>query len=293
MLPADLQAALTHACGRLPACTPLAGGSIANTVRIDCESGPYALKYDTLAAAAAFAAEADGLAALAACHAIRVPRIIDAGRTQVHTWLLLEFIDCHPLANDRSGRSAGAALAELHRHIGPCHGWPQDNFLGSTPQINTPHEDWATFFANCRLGPQIDLAERHANPAAQDSLIARGRRLLEHIPSILGHRPEPSLLHGDLWHGNVARDAQGRLTLIDPVVHYGDRECDLAMSRLFGGFPPAFYAGYIEAWPLPEGHARREPIYRLYHVLNHVNLFGSAYRPEAEQLIAKLLAASG
>ena len=292
MLPADLQAALPPACGRLQACTPLAGGSIAQTVRIDCESGSYALKYDTLAATSTFAAEADGLAALAACPAIRVPQIIDAGRTQAHAWLLLEFIDCHPLANDLSGRAAGAALAKLHRHIGTRHGWPQDNFLGSTPQINSPHEDWATFFANCRLAPQIDLAERCADSAAQISLIARGRRLIERTPSILGHRPEPSLLHGDLWHGNVALDAQGRLTLLDPAVHYGDRECDLAMSRLFGGFPPAFYAGYIEAWPLPEGHVGREPMYRLYHVLNHLNLFGSAYRAEAEQLIAQLLAAS-
>lgn len=258
-------------------------------MRIDCELGPYALKYGPATAASTFAAESDGLAALAACQSIRVPQIIDAGRTQTHAWLLLEFIDCHPLTDDRRSRTAGAALAELHRHLGAQHGWPTDNFLGNTPQLNSPHADWATFFANCRLAPQIDLAERQAGPAARISLIAAGRRLIERIPSILDHRPEPSLLHGDLWHGNVALDTHGRLTLLDPAVHYGDRECDLAMSRLFGGFPPAFYTGYTEAWPLPEGHAGREPMYRLNHVLNHLNLFGSAYRPEAEQLIAQLL----
>ena len=286
-LPEPLRCALTEKLGRLRAITPLSGGSIAQTRRIDSAAGCHVLKFDAARAAPRFAAEADGLAALAPCTSIRVPAVIAHGVAGAHAFLLLEFIALRPLAE--AGRQAGAALADVHHHMGTQYGWTRNNYLGSTPQANPPHADWATFFATQRLAPQLALAERQYHDAPDTALVAAGRRLIERLPHLLaGHTPPPSLTHGDLWQGNAALDGQGRLVLIDPAVHYADRECDLAMSRLFGGFPAAFYAGYAAAWPLPAGHAERETLYRLYHVLNHYNLFGMSYRSAAERLLAAL-----
>ena len=298
LLPAPLQAAFAAHLGSLRDVRALTGGSIAHTRRIDTDRGPYVVKYAAASAASAasdFAAEADGLAALAACPAIRVPAVVACDRADAYAFLVLEHLDLHPLASatETQAAAAGTALAELHRTVGTQYGWPRDNCLGHTPQRNTPTADWAVFFARHRLAPQLDLIAQKARvDDAFSPLLAGGQRLLERLPQWLaGHAPPPSLVHGDLWHGNAALDAKGRLVLLDPAVHHGDRESDLAMTRLFGGFPPAFYRGYAEAWPLLEGHARREALYRLYHVLNHCNLFGVSYRPEAERLIAALLVA--
>jgi fructosamine-3-kinase len=163
-------------------------------------------------------------------------------------------------------------LATLHRRTAPRFGWGKDNWIGLAPQRNAWSADWAHFFVEYRLEPQarragIDLPDVTA--------------LLE------GHRPQPSLLHGDLWSGNAGFTPEGPV-LFDPAVYYGDREADLAMTELFGGFAPAFYVAYREAFPLPEGYELRKHVYNLYHLLNHLNLFGSGYLAQVQATLGLL-----
>lgn len=291
VLPEPLRAVCQNALGAIVAARPLGGGSIARRVDVITGNGRFFVKHDHAGRLPLYRAEADGLAALAACPAIRVPAMIGMGCAGSHAYLILEYLDLAPLAPGAAAAAAGAALAEVHRLRAQEHGWPDDNFIGNTPQHNRAHADWAAFYAQRRLAPQLAIAERQFTGPDNACLIAAGHTLLARLPALLaGHAPVPSLVHGDLWHGNVALDAHGRLTLFDPAVHYGDRECDLAMSALFGGFPIDFYTGYRDAWPLPDGHRARAALYRLYHVLNHYNLFGSSYRAEAGRLIAELLA---
>jgi fructosamine-3-kinase len=166
-------------------------------------------------------------------------------------------------------------------------GWHRDNTIGSTPQPNRRNRDWAQFWAGQRLDFQLRMAA--ANDAGA-RLVARGERLLEALPALLErHRPPASLLHGDLWSGNYAYTRDGEPAIFDPATYYGDRETDLAMTELFGGFPREFYAAYQSAWPLDAGYATRKRLYNLYHVLNHFNLFGGGYLAQAQGLIDGLL----
>lgn len=232
------------------------------------------------------AAEAAGLEAIAATATVRVPRVLAGGSAAGHAFLALEW-----LALGRGGRDArlGHALAALHRHTGPRFGWYRDNTIGATPQPNRWHDDWATFWVERRLGPQLALAR--ANGFGDNGM---GTRLLERVPSLLaGHAPEPSLLHGDLWSGNAAATATGEPAVFDPAVYYGDRETDLAMTELFGGFGADFDEAYRAAWPLEPGYARRRTLYNLYHVLNHFNLFGGGYGDQAAAMFRALLGQSG
>ena len=190
------------------------------------------------------------------------------------------------------GRDAGTgtrALAALHRHTAAGFGWNRDNTIGTTPQQNRWTADWAEFFRDRRIAPQLALAATNGHGLrSQDD----GSRLLDAIPALLaGHVPAASLLHGDLWSGNAARLQGGDPVVFDPAVYYGDREADLAMCSLFGGFGADFFAAYREAWPLPPGHELRRELYNLYHVLNHANLFGGGYVAQAEAMIGRLLAA--
>ena len=192
---------------------------------------------------------------------------------------------------DAHAPAAGQALATLHRIGGAAFGWNCDNFIGSTPQTNRPCATWPEFFARERLLPQLVRA-RHQGHGGR--WIEAGERLAGCLHVFFAdYRPQPSLVHGDLWHGNAGVDASGRLVLFDPAVYLGDRETDLAMSELFGGFPAGFHAAYREAWPLAAGHAQRKTLYNLYHVLNHLNLFGGSYREQAERMIGTLLAELG
>jgi fructosamine-3-kinase len=156
-------------------------------------------------------------------------------------------------------------LAAAHRSTGPRFGWQRDNYIGSTPQRNGWCDTWAQFWIERRMRPQLELAKRNGFdlPFPESSV-------LEH------HKPAPSLLHGDLWSGNAGFTPEGP-AVFDPAVYYGDREADLAMTELFGGFPREFYRAYNEAWPLEAGYQRRKHLYNLYHLLNHLNLFGGGY----------------
>ena len=234
-----------------------------------------------------FVAEADGLAALRATGAVRVPEVIACDREGDSAWIVLERLELRPLTR-ASGAALGHALARVHRTRGPRFGWHADNFIGPTPQENAFADSWPLFFANRRLRPQL----RRARASGMErTLCDQGERIAEQTAAFfLGGHPAPSLLHGDLWSGNASALADGTPVIFDPAVHYGDREADLAMTELFGGFPESFYAGYREAWPLAEGFETRKTLYNLYHVLNHYTLFGAGYLGQARRMIERLVA---
>jgi protein-ribulosamine 3-kinase len=232
----------------------------------------------------------DGLERLGRVGAVRVPRLLGQGASGNEAWIELEWLDLHR-PDAAADEQLGAALARLHAVTGPSFGLDRDNAIGATAQPNAPSDDWTDFWRVRRLGFQLGLAARNGyGGRLQD----RGRRLLDELSAFFtDHRPQPSLLHGDLWAGNHAMLVDGTPVVFDPAVYYGDREADIAMTRLFGGFGPGFYAAYEHAWPLDAGAAVRSDLYNLYHVLNHLNLFGVGYRAQAESMIDRLLAASG
>ena len=282
--------AVAAACGiRIDAASlrPVGGGSINAAARVDSDAGPLFLKTNRADGYEMFAAEAEGLAELDAAGAVRVPRVhglgVDAGRA----WLLLEYLDLGP-ADAGCRRRLGTALAALHRHTAERHGWHRDNTIGSTPQPNGRDDDWVRFLAEKRIGFQLELAGR--NGYGRD-LGADGEALLVRLSDFFaGYTPVPSLLHGDLWGGNFAA-ADGEPVIYDPAVYYGDRETDIAMTELFGGFGAEFQVAYREAWPIDAGYAVRRDLYQLYHVLNHLNLFGGGYLSQARALLRRLLTA--
>ena len=236
-------------------------------------------------------AEADGLRALAATRTVRVPAVLAADEREGIAFLALEWLD---FGGAHTRAALGPALAALHRAPtsqgpnGERFGWQRDNWIGGTPQSNGWHDDWPAFFCDTRLAPQLALAARNGYGRA---LADEGDRLLAALPGLLrGYAPAPSLLHGDLWSGNAAALDDGAPVVFDPAVYVGDREADLAMTELFGGFGETFHAAYREAWPLSDGYPQRRTLYNLYHVLNHLNLFGESYRAQALRMIGTLLA---
>ena len=231
--------------------------------------------------------EAAGLTALADAGALRVPQVRAQGIAAGEAFLALEWIDAAAASSD-SERRLGEGLAALHRITADQFGWNQDNHIGPTPQTNGWLADWAAFWPERRLRPQLELAVRRGHARL---LGTPGERLLEALDALLGdHRPQPSLVHGDLWGGNWCATADGEPVIFDPAVYYGDRETDLAMTRLFGGFGRRFYEAYQGSAPLPAGHAVRAELYNVYHVLNHANLFGGGYAQQAHAMIRRLLA---
>lgn len=263
---------------------PVAGGCIHSAWRMAGPDGPVFLKTSPAASAWMLEAEADGLLALRDAGCLRVPEVLGQGVAGDLAWLALEWLELRPVSA-ASERALGEALARQHLEGGARFGWRRDNALGATPQPNGEADDWGEFFAARRIGHQLELAARQGLPTR---LVERGELLRARVPELLaGHRPAPALLHGDLWSGNRAADARGGPVVFDPAVHYGDPECDLAMTRLFGGFSREFYAAYDALRPPAPGRDRRERLYQLYHVLNHANLFGGGYVAQAERLIEK------
>ncbi|MDX1605800.1 MAG: fructosamine kinase family protein [Candidatus Competibacterales bacterium] len=284
----QLAARLGELTGTRPdpdAARPVGGGCINQAHRF----GDCFVKFNAAALADMFAAEADALAELEA-GGVRVPRPIDHGVLAGQAYLALEYLPLQPLSG-AAAATLGRQLAGLHRQPRSRFGWHRDNTIGATPQPNPPDGDWLSFWRDQRLGHQLKLA---ADNGHRGRLVERGERLLAVLGRLLaGHDPQPSLLHGDLWGGNAAMLADGTPVLFDPASYHGDREADLAMTELFGGFGPGFHASYREAWPVDDGYPLRRDLYNLYHVLNHLNLFGGGYRAQAERLIDRLLAAAG
>lgn len=261
------------------------GGCINQAVRVAGEGRDFFVKLNAAAKADMFAAEAEGLRALAATRTVRVPEPVCWGVAGDSAYLVLEHL---AFGRGGSGAELGGQLAALHRTTQAEFGWHRDNTIGSTPQINTPCADWLEFWRERRLGYQLRLAERNGWGGELQRL---GAQLLVEMNALFeSYRPQPSLLHGDLWGGNHGYLADGRPVLFDPAVYFGDREADLAMTELFGGFGGDFYAGYRAAWPLDPGYASRKTFYNLYHILNHVNLFGGGYHGQALRMLQQLLA---
>ena len=244
----------------------VAGGCIHDCYRVSIAGTVRFLKTNSAEYEDAFAAEADGLAALRT-GGMRAPEPHSHGVAAGRAYLVLEYLD---LAGRKDFAALGRMLAAAHRKAGPRFGWHRDNYIGATPQQNGWSEDWSEFWMEHRIRPQLELARRN------------GFHLAFPETSVLkGHEPQPALLHGDLWSGN-AGFTHGGPVVFDPAVYYGDREADLAMTELFGGYPREFYEAYGEAWPLDEGYERRKPMYNLYHLLNHLNLFGAGYLAQVE-----------
>ena len=233
-----------------------------------------------------FEAEAAGLQEIEKTKAIRVPQVICCGIESSQSYLVLELLSLSS-GGANSAKQLGQQVAALHKNTSQSFGWSQNNTIGSTEQINTSTNDWITFWREQRLGFQLRLAKQNG---AGSSLYEKGEKLLNNLEGLfVDYEPEASLLHGDLWSGNYGYLKEGIPVIFDPAVYYGDREADIAMTELFGGFPSAFYVAYNETWPLDKGYQQRKTLYNLYHILNHYNLFAGGYAMQAERMIEQLL----
>ena len=232
-----------------------------------------------------FEAEAEGLRELAAADAIRVPSVIDCGLDDGTAFIAIERLHFER-PTSATETALGEQVAALHRYVKDQHGWHRNNTIGPTPQHNPWTDDWVKFFREHRLSFQLQLAARNGYGGDLKTL---GAKLVGDLPRFFaGYEPQASLCHGDLWSGNWGV-ADGVPVIFDPAVYYGDRESDIAMTMLFGGFGRNFYRAYEHSWPMARGHEARLKLYQLYHVINHLNLFGSGYLGQAIKLLRQLL----
>lgn len=265
----------------------IGGGCINQAYCITDGAQRFFVKLNTPGNLSMFEAEAAGLMEIHRSETLRVPLPICYEQNDQAAWLVLEYID---LNSGMRGNAAdlGRQLAAMHRTTAKQFGWVRDNTIGQTPQINTPSSDWVNFWRTQRLGFQLNLAKTNGHNGKLQKL---GEQLLINLDKFFPDAsPLPALLHGDLWSGNYAYDGNGNPVLFDPAVYYGDREADIAMTELFGGFPADFYSAYRYDYPLDSGYNIRKLVYNLYHILNHLNLFGSSYQHQTEQTINTLLA---
>lgn len=263
------------------------GGCINTAYQLKTPDTQFFIKINDPNLADMFVAEAQGLQEMAALNAIRVPEVVCYGTADGHSYLVLEYI---ALGSMRGGANAklGEQLAKLHQHPQPYFGWHMDNTIGSTPQINDRSDNWVEFWQQQRLGKQLEFA---ASNGFRGSLQKNGERLIEQLPAFFtDYQPQASLLHGDLWGGNAAGDEHGNPVIFDPACYYGDAETDLAMTELFGGFGGDFHAAYRSVRPVDSGYRTRKTLYNLYHIINHLNLFGGGYLGQADAMISQLLA---
>ncbi len=269
---------------------PLAGGDINSAYCLVGAEKSYFVKLNRAETISMFSAESDGLAELSLTRTVRVPKPIVHGKSGKQAFLVLEYIEFGS-SNKMSERIFGQQLALLHRQCQPFFGWHRDNTIGSTLQPNARNDDWIVFWRSQRLQHQLKLASANGYLG---QLQTTGAQLCDKLASFFaGYSPQPSLLHGDLWGGNASVDKQGNPVMFDPACYYGDREADLAMTELFGGFGQDFYAAYIETNPIDQGYTTRKKLYNLYHILNHLNLFGSGYLRQAENMMAHLISELG
>ncbi|MFO7543657.1 MAG: fructosamine kinase family protein [Thiobacillus sp.] len=284
----ELAAAISRASGdpfTVRTTQAVSGGDISQAFRVGDGARTFFVKVQPALRLDMFEAEASGLAELARARAVRVPDVVCHGTVAGQAYLVLEYL---PLAPGGDAAQLGRQLAQQHRVSAPQFGWSRDNWIGATLQPNAWREGWIEFWREQRLGFQLRLAAQNGHGG---TLQRNGEALMSHLDALFAtYTPASSLLHGDLWGGNHAYLADGSPVIFDPAVYVGDRECDLAMSELFGGFAPAFYAAYREAWPLDAGYATRKTLYNLYHILNHANLFGGGYAAQAARMTAQLLA---
>jgi fructosamine-3-kinase len=273
---------------------PVGGGCIHEAWRIEGKTREgarsYFAKVNEAASLPMFVAEAEGLAAIRAAGKVRAPQVVAHGDDGERAWLVLEWLELAAL-DAASAAKLGAALAAPHRLPQARFGWEHDNFIGASPQANGWSDDWLAFWRERRLMPQLRMAAKKRLPSR---MIDRGERLVADCEVFMrGYQPARSLLHGDLWSGNAAALGDGTPVVFDPAVYVGDREADIAMTELFGGFPADFLAAYRAAWAPHDDYRVRRDLYNLYHVLNHANLFAGAYVRQAEVAIERLLSEAG
>lgn len=267
--------------------TSVGGGDINSAYQLQTADISWFIKLNRAGLAEMFVAEAAGLQELAKTGQVRVPEVICFGQFQRHAYLVLNYIELDTLRG-QSASIFGQQLARLHRQPQAFFGWPRDNTIGSTPQHNGRYDDWVEFWRQQRLAKQLQFAATNGYAGV---LQAQGEKLLAELDGFFSdYRPQPALLHGDLWGGNAAADSQGNPVVFDPACYYGDREADIAMTELFGGFGRDFYAAYQAEYPLDAGYKTRKTLYNLYHILNHLNLFGRGYLGQANAMIEQLLA---
>jgi fructosamine-3-kinase len=267
----------------------VSGGCINQGYAVSGDTATYFVKLNRASQIEMFEAEALGLKQMLETNTIRVPKPMGVGTAGDSAYIVMEWLEFGGSGNTQAWEEMGRKLAQMHR-AKSSHpsgkqgfGWDLNNTIGSTPQINSWTSDWAEFFAEHRLGYQFKLARRRGGQFPQQE------RLLAVVPQLLAHQPQPSLVHGDLWGGNAAITKLGEPVILDPATYVGDREVDIAMTELFGGFPAAFYRGYNQEWPLDEGYGQRKQLYNLYHILNHFNLFGGGYDSQATRMIEQIL----
>ena len=268
----------------------VSGGSINSSFVIGSDTLQIFVKINLRKHLEMFKAEAAGLSAIAQTSAISSPVVLCTGYCKKVSFIAMQAVKLQTNLPATSYRVFGQQLADLHRNYQPLFGAEFDNTIGTTLQRNALSNDWFNFWRNHRLGFQLELARKNSAPFA---LIEEGQRLNESFEVLFDEPPKASCLHGDLWQGNWGFNEAGEAVIFDPAHYYGDRETDIAMTKLFGRAPPDFYAAYNAAHPLRAGYAVRETFYNLYHVLNHFNLFGGSYASQAHQMILKLLSELG
>jgi len=259
----------------------IGSGCINRAYKISDGNKSYFVKLNSTQFGDMFEVEANSLTELASSHTIKVPLPICYGSIGDEAYLVLEHLDLNGRINSIT---QGQQLAAMHQVSYPQFGWHQNNTIGSTPQSNLQTNDWVTFWQEQRLIPQFKLALRNGYQLdAVEQLIDCFDTLFEN------YKPQASMLHGDLWGGNAAALNDGTPVIFDPAFYYGDRETDIAMTHLFGGFEADFYAAYNEVWPLQTGYQERRTFYNLYHIINHLNLFGRGYLGQAVSMAEQVL----
>jgi len=260
------------------------GGCINTTYVVQDSSHKFFIKLNSVRFQPMFEAEFQALLEIESSDTIRVPHPVCTGSLDAHCWLAMEYM---PLQNNGNQAKLGEQLAAMHKITHTTFGWDRDNTIGSTPQTNAPSNNWQEFFRENRLRYQLNLAAANGYTGR---LQKAGADLLVCMADFFGgYKPVPSLLHGDLWSGNYAFIEEGNPVIYDPALYYGDRETDIAMTELFGGFTNDFRRSYEACWPLDDGYKTRRILYNCYHILNHLNLFGGGYARQAEDMIMRLL----
>lgn len=284
MIPKEISQYITEKYGTIRSATSIGGGCIANAHRITCETKSYFIKFGNLPKDM-FIKEAHGLQEISASNSIDCPAVIEAHPD----FLLLEYIESERPTKDFF-TEFGRAFARMHKHTSKTCGFYEDNYIGASPQKNTPSSNWLEFYVENRLVYQLKLMEKQGLHTTE---LRKSIHTLEsYLPDIFADSDDTfSLLHGDLWSGNYMVNSHGKACIIDPAVYYGNREADIAMTKLFGGFTPEFYTAYQKEYLLPEGYSYRENIYLLYHIMNHYTLFGGGYYRQALHIISQYLRA--
>ena len=263
--------------------TPIGGGDINDAYELRLSNGERIfMKANSKANLSFFTAEVKGLNAIRETGAIGTPEVLAVGVDGSRSFLLLSLIEQKSRINDY-WETFGRELAAMHTAPQSTYGFDEDNFIGASPQINEPRESFLDFFRDCRLAPQFRMADGYFSEADRKQI----RKLLDNMDKYYIEPERPALLHGDLWSGNHMTGSDGKAWLIDPAVYVGHPEADLAMTELFGRCPGEFYSAYAEVSPLQSGYADRRDFYNLYHLLNHLNLFGSGYLSSVRTILSR------